>query len=57
MSWDYLFSSNDLDKETKDKLAEYKDNPDKLDQEIQQKWPTMTQDERNDYLRAAVLRQ
>lgn len=56
-TWEYMFASNDIDEETKKKMATYKDNPDQLDKDVQAQRPTLSQSERNDYLRAAVLRQ
>lgn len=57
MTWDYLFSSNDLDEGMKKQLTTYKDHPEQLDADIQKQWPTLSQGDKNDYLRAAVLRQ
>jgi hypothetical protein len=37
-------------------VDKYKDKPEELDKDIAKNWPTLSQTDRNDYLRAAVLR-
>lgn len=51
---DYFFW-NDVDDDTKAKLAEYEKDPNKLDTEVLAQWPTLDQEERNDYLKAALI--
>lgn len=51
---DYFFW-NDVDDDTKAKLAEYEKDPNKLDTEVLAQWPTLDQEERNDYLKASLI--
>jgi len=37
-------------------VDKYKDKPEELDKDIAKQRPTLPQDDRNDYLRAAVFR-
>lgn len=53
-TYEYFFWEK-IDDETQAKLDEYKKDPNKLDREVLAQWPSLDQEEKNDYLKAALL--
>lgn len=51
-----MMTNDGLDKETQAMVDKHKDKPEELDKDIAKQRPTLPQADRNDYLRAAVLR-
>lgn len=53
--WFEYFFWDKIDEETRAKLEEYEKDPNKLDKEVFAARPTLPQEEKNDYLKAAIL--